>query len=109
MSNELLKEAASVLLTLKEERNALIAKDESKKLAFELTKKMVESGKLSYANSLDKYAELSEKPIDELRVFEKAIELSKSTDVFKLGSVSDFSVVEGNAAEIFKNYLINEE
>lgn len=109
MSNELLKEAAAVMKTLKEERNALIEKEKNIKFAFDITKKMIEMGKISHANSLEKFAELQEKSQDDLKILEKALEISGSSDIYKIGSLSDHSVNTGDAKTQFMNYLLDDK
>lgn len=109
-SPELLKEAAQALRTLQSERNALIDKEESTKFALELTTAMLDSGKLSFASSLAKFAELAQKPMNELEIIKKAFELNKSSDIFKVGSLSDVTTDDvSDAREKFKNYILSNE
>ena len=86
---ELLLKTAETLQTLKKERNSLLEKETQQKAAFEITQKLVDSGQLGIQDILPKIAELSEQSVEDLKIYAKAMELTRNTNVFKLGSIAD--------------------
>lgn len=102
--NEIMKTAASQLRSLSTELSTYREEGERRKLAESIVSRM--DNDLSHAEVIEKVAKLVEKPMDDLVVLDKAMELQK-TGEFKLGSISQQGADNGDLDPLTA-YLIEE-
>lgn len=104
---ELMIKTAETLKGLLSERDTLLEKIAQQQLALDVTKKMIDFGKLSTEEVLPKYAELTTKTKEELEIISKAMEYAQDINIFKLGTVSDSKSHESEK-DRFMNFLMEE-
>lgn len=106
---ELLKTAATQLRSLSKEVSELREKQAQQERAREIIAKMVQKGNISETEVLEKLSKLEQQSVEDLKVTEKALEMSKNAN-FNLGSLGDkTSVGEESGLDPLTNYLINGE
>ena len=100
-TKELMKEAATSIRTLVEERDGLVKQAELSKLAHEIIETMLDKEMLAVGEVLTKLAEFENRGEEELRIIMKALELGTG-NMTKLGEVSEKTELSGlTAGEIF--------
>ena len=88
-SKELMKIASTSIRTLVTERDELSKTAEKIALATEIVETMVKKEMLASEDILPKLADLKIREKDELQIIQKALELGSSSNLAKLGEVSD--------------------
>jgi len=99
----MLKSAGKMVKELSKENKTLKKKESHRKCAESVAKKMCSAGHIAHNQILDKVAELMESSEDELKTYDKALDLTKMGKALPFGSLSD----KRNSDATFTDYIMN--
>ena len=107
VNKELLKTAATTLLTINRERKESIDKLARNDEAEKLIKKMLHTQEFTSEELLDKLSEFKQMPLQELVIANKALDMVKG-GTFKIGSLSDQPTPVGELDNLTQYLLYGE-